>query len=145
VALPLSPLPILLGRVVFVGASVALLALALSQRAWYPLLVLASGPVLHAINVAQWSPLVTAGSMLPGLGWLLACKPNLGLSLWLGSPDRATARRLALGVAAAFAVSLLVLPGWPRRLRRFSGEQPPPQPDRSAVRVGAAAGRRALA
>jgi hypothetical protein len=113
VALPLSPLPILLGRVVFVGASVALLALALSRRAWYPLLVLASGPVVHAVNVGQWSPLVTAGSMLPGLGWLLACKPNLGLSLWLGSPDRATARRLALGVTAAFAVSLVVLPGWP--------------------------------
>jgi hypothetical protein len=98
--------------VVFVGVR-ALLALALSRRAWYPLLLLASGPVVHAVNVGQWSPLVTAGSMLPGLGWLLACKPNIGLSLWLGSPDRATARRLALGVAAALAVSLLVLPGWP--------------------------------
>jgi hypothetical protein len=56
---------------------------------------------------------VTAGSLLPWLAWVLACKPNLGISLWLGSPDRRTARRLAAGAAAAIIVSLVVFPRWP--------------------------------
>jgi hypothetical protein len=111
-ALPLAPLPLLVGRVIFVALGVAFLALALSREERWPLLLLCSGSVVHAVTVAQWGPLLVAGSLLPGMGWLLACKPNLGLSLWLGSRDRATARRLALQAGAAVIVGTIVVPGW---------------------------------
>ena len=111
--LPLALLPLELGRALFVGLCLGLLTFALTREAWWPLVLLASGPVVEAGSVGQWSPLVTAGSLLPALAWVLACKPNLGVSLWLGSPDRRTARRLAFGVVAALIVSLVVFPTWP--------------------------------
>jgi hypothetical protein len=111
--LPLSLLPLDVGRALFVGLGLGLLTFALTRDAWGPLALLASGPVVEAGVVGQWSPLVTAGSLLPPLAWVLACKPNLGICLWLGSASRQTARRLALGVLAAMVVSLAVYPSWP--------------------------------
>ncbi len=111
--LPLALLPLELGRALFIGLGLGLLTFALTREGWWPLVLLASGPVLEAGVVGQWSPLVTAGSLLPAFAWVLACKPNLGVSLWLGSPDRRSARRLALGAAGAIIVSLLVFPAWP--------------------------------
>jgi hypothetical protein len=112
--LPLALLPLELGRALFIGIGLGLLTYAVTRDAWWPIVLLVSGPVAEAAFVGQWSPLVTAGSLLPALAWVLACKPNLGISLWVGSPDRQIARRLALGALAAIAVSLLVFPGWPR-------------------------------
>jgi hypothetical protein len=106
-------LPLELGRALFVGLGLGLLIFAVTREGWWPAVLLASGPVVEAGVVGQWSPVVTAGSLLPALAWVLACKPNLGLCLWLGSPDRRTARRLALGALAAVIVSLVVFPGWP--------------------------------
>jgi hypothetical protein len=111
--LPLALLPLELGRALFVGLGVGVFTYAITREAWWPLTLLASGPVVEAIAVGQWSPLVTAGSLLPALAWVLACKPNLGLCLWVGSPDRRTARHLALGVLATVIVSLAVFPSWP--------------------------------
>jgi hypothetical protein len=111
--LPLSLLPLELGRALFVGLGLGLLTFALTRDAWWPLVLLGSGPVVEAGIVGQWSPLVTAGSLLPALAWVLACKPNLGISLWLGSPRRETAQRIALAVFAAIVVSLAVYPAWP--------------------------------
>ncbi len=111
--LPLSLLPLEVGRALFVGLGLGLLTFALTRDAWWPLVLLASGPVVEAGVVGQWSPIVTAGSLLPALAWVLACKPNVGVSLWVGSPDWRTARRQALGVVAALIVSLVVFPAWP--------------------------------
>lgn len=123
-ALPLAPLPMVMGRAVFVALSVSFLALALTREKWWPMLLLCSGSVVHAVTVAQWGPLLTAGSLLPGMGWVLACKPNLGLSLWLGSRDWLTARRIALQVAAAAIVGTIVLPGWIRGFADGVGHSP---------------------
>jgi hypothetical protein len=124
VVLPLSPLPLELGRAVFSGIIIGLLAFALTRRAWWPLLLLGSGPVLQAAVLGQWSPLVTAAALLPALGWALACKPNLGLAVWLGSGDVATARRLALGAMAAILVSLAIFPRWPMSYLASLGHSP---------------------
>jgi hypothetical protein len=124
VVLPLAPLPLELGRAVFSGIVVALLAFALTRHAWWPLLLLVSGPVLQAAVLGQWSPVVTAAAFLPALGWALACKPNLGLAVWLGSGDAATARRLALAAVGAVVVSLVISPRWPLGYLASVGHSP---------------------
>jgi hypothetical protein len=54
----------------------------------------------------------------------LACKPNLGLSIWLGSGEVATARRLAVGVIGALLISLLIHPRWPASYLATLGHSP---------------------
>jgi hypothetical protein len=124
VVLPLSPLPLDVGRAVFSGVAVGLLAFGLTRQAWWPLLLLVSGPVLQAAALGQWSPLVTAAAWLPALGWALACKPNLGLAVWLGSRDAVTARRLALAAVGAVLVSLVISPRWPLSYLASVGNSP---------------------
>ena len=113
VALPFAGLNLLAASIAFVALSAGLLAYAVTARAWWPLLILLSGPAVQAFWLAQWPPIVTAGFLLPGLGWLLAARPHLGLALWCASPSVERAWRLALWVLGAYAVSTIILPGWP--------------------------------
>jgi hypothetical protein len=79
-------------------------------RGPYALLAVVSGAYLFAMVNGQTTPLMVAATLVPALGFLLAVKPNISASLWIAWPSLRT-----LGGASLFlAVSLVVLPSWPR-------------------------------
>lgn len=124
-ALPFAALPPYLAGAAFFGLSSGLLAFALTRYGWRYLPLFAGAPFWVALGVAQWSPLLAAAALLPGLGWLLACKPNIGLAGFIYRPDwRSVAGMLAFGL-----ISLLVLPTWPwdwlAIVKNLEGHPPP--------------------
>jgi hypothetical protein len=64
---------------------------------------------LQAVTYGQWSPLLVAGAVLPGLGWLLAAKPSIGFALFAWRPER---RTVLLMIAVTLGATV-VLPSWP--------------------------------
>lgn len=101
-------LPVAVGS--FVGLSVSLLAYAVTSRNWERLTFFASAPLILAVVLGQWSPLLTAAALLPTGGFLAITKPNLGLALTVYRPTRVA----VLGSALFVAFSVLLLPTWPR-------------------------------
>lgn len=110
VAIPFSwfTLPVAVGS--FIALSVALLAFAVTRRDWDSLLFFAGVPLILAVMLGQWSPLLIAATLLPLGGFLAIAKPNIGLALTVFRP---TWFGIA-GCVALLAVSLAVLPSWPR-------------------------------
>ena len=100
-------------RYVFVGVSSALLAYGATRRAWFPLMLFASGAYVNATLVAQWSPLFTAAILLPGLAVLFPAKPTLGA---ICAASMTTSRRTAIAVSLGWIVlavlSWIALPQW---------------------------------
>ena len=86
--MPLSFLPLLAARVVFVAGSAALLAYGLAARPWR-LLLLLSAPVVMSIHAGQWSLLFAASLLIPSLAIVSAVKPNLGAAVLVGNSRRA--------------------------------------------------------
>jgi hypothetical protein len=110
VAVPFTILPIQAARPAFDIVSGGLLTYALwRSRGHYAVLALLSGAYFLAAKFGQASPLVTAGALLPALGFVLVVKPNLGLALFAARPRKAA----LLGIIAILALSLVVLPSWP--------------------------------
>ena len=110
VTVPVAWLSLPLAVAVFMGISALLLTYALSRDSWDSLLLFATAPFLLAIALGQWSPLLTAAALLPACGFLAIAKPNLGIALFVYRPSRAA----LIGCATLLALSLLVLPSWPR-------------------------------
>jgi hypothetical protein len=86
-----------------------LLAYALTKRGWSRLWMLASAPFLMAINLGQWSPLITVAALEPALGLLATLKPNLGLAAFAYVPSA----KMIVGSLLLALVSIAVLPNWP--------------------------------
>jgi hypothetical protein len=109
-SIPLAPLPIRIVDPLFVGGGTFLLAWALTRdRLANPqLLVFGSLGYLYVLVTSQWSPLLTAGALLPWIGFVLACKPTIGLALWTAYPRL----RSAIGCCALVALSFLLRPTW---------------------------------
>ncbi|MGZ8492327.1 MAG: hypothetical protein ACXWZS_09010 [Gemmatirosa sp.] len=125
-AVPLAWMPVAVAGAAFVGISSAVLAWALLAggggmgRLW----MLASAPFAMALSLAQWAPLLIAGTLLPAFAWALALKPTLGLALFVARPSRAA----VIGGAVLCAVGLLLLPTWPMdwvRAASFTIGHPP--------------------
>jgi hypothetical protein len=107
----LTPLGALSRRLAFAlwaGGGIGLLAFALARQGMWRLWGLISAPVLVATFQGQWSTWLTAGAMLPWLGFVWAAKPSIGLALFAGWPSR----RAVIGVALVVLLSLVVVPGW---------------------------------
>jgi hypothetical protein len=109
VAVPFAALPPAYAGAAFVGVSGALLAFALSARGWWRLLALMSPAFLLSFSVANWPPLIMASALIPGLGWLAAAKPNLGVVAFAYRPRWST---IVAGIVV-IAASLVLVPGWP--------------------------------
>jgi hypothetical protein len=109
VAAPFTALPHGAAGMVFSGVSAGLMAWALTRDAPYRLSAVLSFSFLYAAAVSQWSPLLVASALLPGLGFLLVAKPTIGLALWLYRPRWQT----AVGGAALLAISVAIRPQWP--------------------------------
>lgn len=109
-AAPFAPLSLPLAVGAFAGISVCLFAYAVTRDNWDGLLLLVSAPLLLAVLLGQWSPILTATALLPIGGFLAVTKPNLGLALTIYRPSRGA----LLGFAALLGMSLILLPSWPR-------------------------------
>jgi hypothetical protein len=124
-ALPFAWLPPYLAGALFFGLSSGLLAYAVSRDGWRRMTIFLSAPYWVALGVAQWSPLIVAATLLPCLGGLLLCKPNIGLAGFLYRPD--LTNLVMMVVFGSF--SLLVLPTWPidwlTITRSLQGHYPP--------------------
>ena len=109
-ALPFSYLPMVWADAIFVALGAGALAWAITgARVLTPqLIVFGSMSYLTAAQVAQWSPLLTAGARLPTLGFVLACKPTIGAALWIAYPRL----RSALLAAGLVCLSFVVWPSW---------------------------------
>lgn len=128
VALPLASLGPAAAAATFVGVSTGLLVLALSrtQRALathWPLFV--SAAFFNVCWSAQWSPLLIAATLLPGLGWLWAVKPTIGLALWVSRPSLRTLAAGLLAYAVCSAIWPQWLPQWIGAMRQPQGHRPP--------------------
>jgi len=108
--LPVATLPPELARAVWAALVAGLFAWAAwgyGRGLWVALL---SPQFLQAVVLGQWSPLLTAGVVLPWLGVAWAAKPTIGLELAAGYVTR---RHVWAGLAIV-GLSLVILPGWPR-------------------------------
>lgn len=122
---PLVLFPPYLAGAMFFGLSSAILAFALTADGWKHLPIFLSAPYFVAAATIQWSPLLLAAALLPPLAWLLTCKPNLGVALFLYRPTW-----IGLGSIIIFlGLSYFILPSWPSDWLRISlsltGHPPP--------------------
>jgi hypothetical protein len=118
--LPLSVFPLDVARVLWAMVSAGLFTYA-AQRTTRPLWIgVLSASFLQAIVQGQWSPLFTAGVVLPWLGAAWVAKPTIGLALFAGWPRR----QALLGGLLLVLVSLAVDPHWPIDLWQARGEVP---------------------
>jgi hypothetical protein len=110
---PFAPLGLVsagIARIVFAGLGYAALAYAAAGRPGGLFVSLFSAAALVGGLGGQWSPLLTAGAAAPWVSVFWVCKPGIGLALWIGYPRR----EAVIGAVALGAVSLLVMPTWPR-------------------------------
>ena len=107
VLLSLVPLWIARSAFAFLTMSVATYAVARYRpMAWLPL---AAGPLLHAIQRGQWSPLVLAACLMPMWQVIVAMKPTVSFSAIAYRP-----RWQPLAIAALIVVaSIAFRPHWP--------------------------------
>jgi hypothetical protein len=124
-AVPTSPLSLPLASAIMVALSSALLTYTLSRSGWSRLWILASAPFVMAVNLGQWSPLITVAALEPALGFLATLKPNLGLAALAYRPSLKT----VIGSVAVLVLSVIVLPRWPlewlRAVRSLPGHPAP--------------------
>ncbi|HSQ04811.1 MAG TPA: hypothetical protein VLN59_12290, partial [Burkholderiales bacterium] len=118
--IPATWLPTTIAGPMFVGASCGLLAYVLTQYAWWPLLTFLSGSIYLSVVAGQLSPLLTAAMVIPQLAWLGAVKPNIGLVILAHRPSW----RVALIMAALIAVTIPIMPSWPKEWLSIAAQSP---------------------
>ena len=112
VAMPFTVLPPRLADALFIGIGAALLLWALTKDTFRnpQLVVFAALPMTAAAQTVQWSPLLTAATFFPLLGFVYACKPSVAVAYWVAYPNVR-----ALLIAAGFtALTVVLWPWWPR-------------------------------
>jgi hypothetical protein len=110
-AIPFTPIPVEFARVLWDILIGWTFAYALwRHRGNYALVAVVSGAYAFAAYFSQTTPLLVAATLIPTLGFLLVVKPHTGLALWLAYPSR----RALIGGALLLALSLVILPSWPR-------------------------------
>jgi hypothetical protein len=111
VSLPMAALPFALAKAFWaaLGAAVFVVAALRYRRGLLPALLSAS--FLNAVIQGQWSPLLTAAAVLPGLSWIWVAKPSVGAALFAAFPHR----RAFAGAAVLVLLSFLAFPDWPMR------------------------------
>jgi hypothetical protein len=108
-SLPFASLRPILAGTAFVGLSAALMTFAITREGYHWLPLLVSAPFIKVLLAPQWSPLLVAAALIPGLQFLAVTKPNLGIAALVYNPTW----RGVVGCAVFLLVSLVVLPTWP--------------------------------
>jgi hypothetical protein len=118
VASPFAQVSLRAGHLAFIAVGTTALAWKLSKHATWPLLIFATPSFAMAARLGQWSPLLTLAAVVPSAGFLLACKPTLGLACFCYRPTW----RAVASATAVLIVSLVVMPNWPREWLDNLGE-----------------------
>ncbi len=108
VTAPLGYLSAGVARIVFAALGMAALAYGAAGRPGGLFIGVFSASALVAALGGQWSPLLTAGVVVPWLSALWITKPSIGLALMIGYPTR----ECVYGGVALLALSFLLLPTW---------------------------------
>jgi hypothetical protein len=111
VGLPFAALSFEWARVAWAAVSGAIFTAAALRHGRGLAAALLSACFLNALVQGQWSPLLTAAVVLPGLTWIWAAKPSIGAALFVGFPSR----RALLGGLILVVLSLAASPDWPLR------------------------------
>ena len=120
VAAPFAPFPPSVAALAFLALGIGIFAYAITERGWWGLLALASAPAAMTVLSVNWSFLLASAALLPGLTWLAAVKPNLGLvALGYRWEWRSVVACVVFG-----ALTLLVLPSWPLSWLSHLRQQP---------------------
>jgi hypothetical protein len=109
-ALPFVRLQPEIAAGLFYGLSSALLAFGLTRKGYRGLLIFLAYPYWAGLLTVQWSTLIAASSFFPLLLPVSLAKPQVGLPVLL---TRAS-RRGILACVIVGALSLALMPGWPR-------------------------------
>ena len=121
VLVPFTALPPWLADALFAAVGTGLLAWGSTREADAPKLVMfLSAPLLYALSLGQWSPLLVAATLVPSAGFVLVCKPTIGLALCAAYPQR----RMLIGCAVMLSVSVLLWPGWIAEWRSAIAQAP---------------------
>jgi len=117
---PFAPFALPVAGALFFAVSSGLLAFALSRDGYARLTLFLSFPYVMAASLGQWAPLIMAAVLLPGLGFLAVCKPNI---VCASIPFSARAISSAVGGSflilsiwtfISFSISSSDLPGFAR-------------------------------
>jgi hypothetical protein len=112
-AIPFTPLSDVAAGALFIAIGSFLLAYGSTAGTWHRLPMFASYAFMHNVQLAQWSPLVTAMLFLPWLGVFAAAKPNQALPVLLSAPSGRLLRAAGVGGLVVFAISVALFPQWP--------------------------------
>jgi hypothetical protein len=109
VVAPFAQTSLRAGHLAFVAVGTGLLGWRLTRRELWPLLIFASPGFAMAARLGQWSPYLTLAALVPSTGFLLTCKPTLGLACFCYRPTW----RAVISGAAILVLSLVIMPSWP--------------------------------
>jgi len=112
-AIPFTPLSDIAAGALFIAIGAFLLAYGSTAGTWHRLPMFASYAFFHNVQLAQWSPLVTAMLFLPWLAVFAAAKPQQALPILVCSPSRRSFQAAAVGGLVLFAISIALFPTWP--------------------------------
>jgi hypothetical protein len=107
-----SPIPVAIASALWTALGFGVLAYALSQAGWWRLTALCSLPSIESMQLAQWSPILTAAFILPSLNFFAAAKPSTMLPVAGSTLPKSVNRASVLLGCGLVAVSFMVLPSW---------------------------------
>jgi hypothetical protein len=109
-ALPMLRLQPEIAAALFYGVSSALLCFGLTRENYGRLRIFLAYPFWAGVLTAQWSTIIAASAFFPILLPVTMMKPQVGLPVFLTR----LSRRGLIGCILVGALSLMVLPQWPR-------------------------------
>jgi hypothetical protein len=107
---PVAWLPLWLAGALMLGIPSALLAYLLSAQGWWRLWIFATPSFVLALNLGQWSPMLTLAAISTSASVFAVAKPTLGLAVLA---YRVSWRSFALA-GALLGGSVMLMPSWPR-------------------------------
>jgi hypothetical protein len=110
-AVPLTVLPVAVGRVLFSAIAGGVLGWAMGARVRYLWPLLLSASYLIATSRTQWSAFLLAIMWLPAVGAFATAKPNVGF-MTLVTLSRRDLLTALVSCSAIGLLSLLIRPGW---------------------------------
>lgn len=113
-AMPLAVLPQAAAVTAFVWISTALLVYGMTADSWHRLPMLVSLTFMFNVTAAQWTILMTAAVYIPALCFFVLAKPQSGVPVVASASAPRAWIALAAGVLVLGALSLVLLPSWPR-------------------------------
>jgi hypothetical protein len=121
-AIPFTLLSNGVASIVFSALGAGLLAYGITRDNWNRIWIFPSASFIVAARAVQWAPLIAAAYLIPSLGLILCCKPNLGIAVAAATDSKRSLRLMVVGAVILGAVSLILRPTWPLEWARVIGQ-----------------------